>query len=168
MKRHRRDFTILLADSDPDEYYLLRDALAENGYTGDLQYASDAGELTARLRNGQVEPSLIIMELDLLGGEDGKALAGLKADPELSHIPVVVMTTLSDPEHVARSYALGARSHIDKPLTMSEQVRVVGILLSYWMDAVVVPEPSLRLPAADQSPEAPLSNTMPAASRASF
>lgn len=168
MKRQHRGFTILLADSDPDEYYLLRDALAENGYTGDLQYVSDAGELMDRLRNGPVEPSLIIMELDLLGGEDGKALADLKADPELSHIPVVVMTTLSDPGHVARSYALGARSHIDKPLTMSEQVRVVGVLLSYWMEAVVVPEPSSRLAAVDRTPEARPSNAKAAAPRAPF
>jgi two-component system response regulator len=150
MKGHRRGFTILLADSDPDEYDLLRDALAENGYTAGLQYVSDAGELMERLRGSQVEPSLIIMELNLLGGENGQALADLKADPGLAHIPVVVMTTLSDPEHVARSYALGARSHIDKPLTMSDQVRVVGILLRYWMEAVVVPEPSIPLPAADR------------------
>ncbi|MCF8061720.1 MAG: response regulator [Deltaproteobacteria bacterium] len=143
--KHRRAFTILLADSDPDEYHLLYDALAQNGYRGDLQYASDAEELMAHLRSGRVAPSLILLELNLLGGEDGEALSRLQADPSLRHIPVVVMTTSSSPEDVARSYALGARSHVDKPLTMDEQVRVVGILLNYWMDAVIVPEPSPQL-----------------------
>jgi CheY-like chemotaxis protein len=168
MKKRHRGFTILLADSDPDEYDLLRDALAENGFTGELEYVSDAAELMERLRGDRDEPSLIIMELDLRGGEEGRALADLKADPELSHIPVVVMSTLSDPEHVARSYGLGARSHIDKPLTMSEQVRVVGVLLSYWMEAVVVPRPAPRPPGADRTGAPPLPGDKAPAQRVPF
>ncbi len=140
MASNYKRFTILLADSDPDEYYLLRDALEENGYPGRLAYVSDAEELMTHLRSGQVRPSIILMEPNELGRNGVNPLAELRKDPDLQHIPVVVMTTISEPDDVGRSYALGARSHIGKPLTFEDQVRVVGTLLSYWMEAVILPE----------------------------
>lgn len=140
MKAHHKSFTILLADSDPDEYCLLRDALEENGYQGNLVCAFDAIELMSRLRNGQVNPSLILLEPNRFSGNGGDVLAELRDDPHLRHIPVVVLTTSSEPEDVAQSYAMGARSHLVKPLTFDDQVRMVESLLSYWMDAVVLPD----------------------------
>ncbi len=140
MKARHRNFTILLADSDPDEYCLLREALEENGYPGNLACVSDALELMSRLRNGQDNPSLILLEPNRFRGNGGDVLAELREDPRLRHIPVVVLTMSSEPEDVAQSYAMGARSHLVKPLTFDDQVRVVGALLAYWMDAVLLPD----------------------------
>lgn len=149
--KHER-FTILLADSDPDEYYLLRDALEENGYQGRLAYVSDTEELMSHLRSGRVRPSIILMEPNELGRNGVNPLVELRKDPDLQHIPVVVMSTTSELEDVARSYALGARSHIGKPLTFEDQVRVVGALLAYWMEAVILPEPTAPVPGRAPAP----------------
>lgn len=140
MKAHRRNLTILLADCDPNEYYLLRDALEVNGYEGKLDYVSDEKELMSYLRKGRFHPSIILLEPNGLGGKNGEVLSELRFDPELRHLPVVVMSAAWGPEDVALSYALGARSHIAKPLTFDEQVRVVKNLLAYWADSVVLPE----------------------------
>ncbi len=140
MKAHHRNLTILLVDSDPDEYYLLRDALEVNGYEGKLDYVSDQKELMSYLREGRVHPSIILLEPNGLNGKNDEVLSELRVDPELRHLPVVVMSTAWGPEDVARSYALGARSHIAKPPTFDEQVRVVKNLLAYWAESVVIPE----------------------------
>ncbi len=140
MKTHRRKFTFLLADSDPDEYYLLRDALAENGYNGKLAYVSDVKDLLTYLRGHLDRVSVILMDLHLDGGGGAEALAELHRDPQLRHIPVVTMNVASEPQDVVRSYAQGARSHIEKPLTFGEQVHVIGTFLHYWRDAVALPE----------------------------
>jgi len=140
VKTNRRKFTILLADSDPDEYYLLRDALAENGYEGKLAYVSDVEELLAYLRVNLNRVSIILMDLHLDGGGGGKALTELRRDPQLMHIPVVTMNLAPEPQDLVRIYALGARSHIEKPLTFGEQVHVIGSFLYYWMDVVALPE----------------------------
>lgn len=139
MKTRQQAFTILLADSDPDEYYLLRDALEENGFTGELDYVSSRDELMTSLRSDRPPPSLLIMDFLAPGEEGVEALEELHRDPRLRHLPVVMMTVSSTPEDVIQSYTLGARSYIEKPLTFEDQVRTVGILLQYWRDAVVLP-----------------------------
>ena len=72
---------------------------------------------------------------------DGReALERLKADPALRRIPVVVMTTSSAEEDVARSYDKGACSFIRKPVAFDAFVAAAGVFKRYWLEFVELPD----------------------------
>ena len=66
-------------------------------------------------------------------------LEQMKSDPDLSTIPVVVLTTSRHEEDVARTYKLGCNSFINKPLDVVDFIRVLRELGSYWLKLVVLP-----------------------------
>ncbi len=145
--------TILMADDDPDDRLMTRDAFQECRLGNPLRFAEDGEELMDYLhRRGRYAdpsqspmPGLILLDLNMPRKDGREALREIKADPALRQIPVVVLTTSSAEEDVARSYADGANSFITKPVTFDALLDVVQSLGKYWLDIV-------ELPQADASP----------------
>ena len=52
-------------------------------------------------------------------------LAEIKEDPELKHIPVVVLTTSTAEQDVHRTYHLHANCYINKPVDFEQFIEVV-------------------------------------------
>jgi CheY-like chemotaxis protein len=70
----------------------------------------EAGAALAR----QTSPDLILLDINLPDGSGWRVLEGLKADPETSDIPVIVVSIIDDR---ARSISLGAAEHLVKPVS---------------------------------------------------
>lgn len=111
-------YAVLLVDDDPDDVELTRLMLGQASLTLDLSFANSAPEALDRLRAGR-GPDLILLDLNMpvMGGLD--MLRALKRDPQLSPIPVVILSTSQDPEDQARSRALGAAGYLTKPMGLS-------------------------------------------------
>ena len=72
------------------------------------------------------------MLLDLiLPGIDGfEVLARIKADPEISNVPVIILSNLGQKEHLDKGMSLGAADYIVKAyFTPSEVVKKVNTVL---------------------------------------
>lgn len=133
--------TILIADDDPDDRMFLEEALQKNGYVQSIEFVEDGEELMARLRNpGALMPNLLMLDLNMPRKNGFQALQEIKADPRLRRLPVVVMTTSSADEDVARSYDLGVNSFITKPFNFSRLIEMIGALKTYWLDTVKLPD----------------------------
>jgi CheY-like chemotaxis protein len=143
----RTSVVILMADDDPDDRELTRDALAESRLANDLRFVQDGVELMDYLRhrgayaNGasSPRPGVILLDLNMPRKDGREALREIKADPDLHAIPVVVLTTSRAEEDIARSYELGANSFISKPVTFDGLVSVMRGLGQYWFDIVALP-----------------------------
>jgi two-component system response regulator len=73
--------------------------------------------------------------------KDGReALREIKADPALSSIVVVVLTTSETPQDVERIYSLGANSYISKPVTFDGLIEAMKVTGDYWLHVVKLPE----------------------------
>lgn len=139
--------TILMADDDPDDRLMARDAFAECALPNPLRFAEDGEELMAYLhRMGRYAdqgayptPGLILLDLNMPRKDGREALREIKSDPELRKIPVVVLTTSKAEEDVARSYLDGANSFITKPASFEGLLDVVQSLGKYWLDTVDLP-----------------------------
>ena len=81
----------------------------------------DGLELARALR-----PQLITLDIAMPGFDGWQVLARLKADPELKHIPVVVITILDDR---ARGFALEASEYLQKPIHREQLLEVVHRLV---------------------------------------
>lgn len=85
----------------------------------------------ALTRMGEVSPDIIICDL-MLPGLNGLALtARLKENPETSHIPIIMLTAMSEDEAMAKGLTLGADSYLTKPFnTAVLKAQVAAILRS--------------------------------------
>lgn len=139
--------TILMADDDPDDRLLTEEALAESRLVNELRFVEDGQELLDYLnRKGDYEdpatsprPGVILLDLNMPRKDGRTALAEIKADPELRHIPVLVLTTSEEQQDIFKSYDLGAASYIMKPVTFERLVEVMSALRRYWFEIVQLP-----------------------------
>jgi CheY-like chemotaxis protein len=141
-----RAITILMAEDDADDRVLARDAMQESRSVNRLRFVEDGQELMDYLtRSGTYakreapRPGLILLDLNMPRKDGREALREIKSDPDLRHIPVVVLTTSKTEEDVARAYDLGANSFITKPVTFDGLVEIVRTIDKYWFNIVELP-----------------------------
>lgn len=139
--------TLLLAEDDPDDRLLLRDAVEDQRLDAELMCVEDGEQLIDYLnQRGEFDsgnapvPVLILMDLNMpkMGGRE--ALTVIKSHPVFRSLPVVMLTTSSDRADVAESYRLGASGFIVKPSDYHALVRAVGSLADYWLSTVRLPQ----------------------------
>jgi two-component system response regulator len=149
MSNRSKPITILLADDDPDDRQLTKEAFEENHLANDLRFVEDGQELLDYLhQRGKYSapgaaptPGLILLDLNMPRKDGREALQEIKADPRLRNIRVIVMTTSKAEEDVVRSYDLSVASYITKPVTFERLVDVVKTLGKYWLEIVELPPP---------------------------
>jgi CheY-like chemotaxis protein len=142
-----RPLRLLLADDDPDDLLLAREALEELGRPAALNTVPNGEQLLDYLhRRGAFAapgmappPSLVMLDLNM-PRIDGRALLRMiRADATLCHLPVIVMTTSRAPEHVRECYQLGASSFITKPIRFDDMVETMRMVCSYRGSIVELP-----------------------------
>jgi CheY-like chemotaxis protein len=138
---------ILIADDDPEDRLLVKDALGESGWAHDARFVSDGEELLEYLLHqgayrdprSAPKPSLILLDLNMPKKDGRAALREIKERDALRLIPVVALTTSSAEEDVWKTYQLGASSYIQKPATFSGLVEAMRALGVYWFELVKLP-----------------------------
>src|SRR5829696_9682125 len=96
-----KPITILMADDDPDDRQLTREAFEEARLANDLRFVEDGVELLDYLyRRGKYadpasspRPSIILLDLNMPRKDGREALSEIKADAQFRGIRVIVMTT---------------------------------------------------------------------------
>ncbi len=147
MKPNGKPIILLMADDDPDDRMLARDALAESHLVNELYCVEDGEELMDYLyRRGQYSdgaiaprPGVILLDLNMPRKDGREVLKEIKADPALRRIPIIVLTTSEAEEDIYRSYDLGVNSFITKPVTFVSLVEVMRSLGQYWFEIVELP-----------------------------
>jgi CheY-like chemotaxis protein len=146
MRPRGRAITLLVAEDDPEDCLLIREALERNRLANDLRFVGDGEELLDYLhRRGEYgdpesapRPGLILLDLNMPRKDGREALREIKADARLRQIPVVVLTTSQAQEDIFRSYDLGVNSYIAKPVTFASLVEVTKVLGRYWFEIVEI------------------------------
>jgi CheY-like chemotaxis protein len=128
-------FTILMAEDDPDDRFIVEQALGELGIgtCANLHFVEDGEELMHYLlRLGKYtdatlspRPALIFLDLNMPKKDGRQALVEIKADPDLQRIPVVVWTTSKEEEDRIQSLKVGADDYVTKPVGYADLVRSV-------------------------------------------
>lgn len=139
--------TMLVADDDPDDRLLIREALTQVFLTDGLRFVEDGEELLNYLQHrgryaeagSSPTPGLILLDLNMPKKDGRTALREIKTDRALRHIPVVVLTTSANQEDISRTYDLGVSSFIVKPFSFNELVEIMRTLTRYWFEVVVLP-----------------------------
>ena len=147
MNDNGNSITILMADDDPDDRMLAKDALKEARLANALHFFEDGEQLMDYLlRRGKYtdtlefpQPGLILLDLNMPKKDGREALREIKAAPELRQIPIVVLTTSKAEEDIYRTYDLGVNSFITKPVSFESLVEIMKAMGKYWFEIVELP-----------------------------
>ena len=113
--------TILLTDDSSPMRKVLKKTFKAAGYSeSQFLEAADGKEGLEQLKNHKVD--IVITDYTMPEMNGLEMIRSMKADPVLSQIPVVVVTTEGSSEIIDRFMEQGANGYIKKPFT-PEQVR---------------------------------------------
>ncbi|MBF6469029.1 response regulator [Nocardia beijingensis] len=142
-----RPIDILLVEDDPGDELMTREAFEDNKIGNTLHVARDGEEALEFLyRQGRhpdaPRPDLILLDLNLPKYDGRQVLEKIKADPDLAHIPVVVLTTSAAEEDILRSYRLHANAYVTKPVDLDQFVAAIKQIDDFFVQVVRLPRQS--------------------------
>jgi CheY-like chemotaxis protein len=103
--------TVLVVDDNGQNRDLLERRLKRDGFA--VLTAADGAEALEVTRTQAVDVVLLDIMMPVMDGYE--TLERLKADPELRHLPVIMLTSLDEPESITRCIERGAEDHLPKP-----------------------------------------------------
>lgn len=105
------DSNILLVDDDPGAIELLGHILQG---MGNLQFAT-TGSDALRLAQASV-PDLVLLDSEMSGMSGFEVFRSFQADPELSEVPVIFITSHNEAKFEVACFDMGAADFISKPV----------------------------------------------------
>ena len=117
---------ILIAEDSGVQAYMLRRILEEEGYETSI---ANNGRLALDLA-AQIRPSLVVSDVNMPEMSGYELCRQIKANPDLFHIPVILVTNLSDPDDVLLGLKSGADSFVIKPYDRTHMLARVQHALS--------------------------------------
>ena len=139
-----RPVDILLVEDNQDDVFLTREGFKRSGLSVNLHNVRNGEMCLAYLRKqgGFADvptPELILLDLNMpiLSGQE--VLAELVKDEALMHLPVIILTTSSDPGDVLKLFRLRCSAYVTKPVNFNEFQNVVQSIADFWFKVVVRP-----------------------------
>ena len=124
--------TVLLADDDADFRGLVRVAVEEAAASlvppvcVEVHEVSDGEAAVRFLRRSPARPALLLMDVEMPGGDGLTALRAVKSSPDLHDVPTVMLSGRDDDATVRAATATGANGYVVKPRRRRGAVRGGG------------------------------------------
>ena len=142
MNNIAKPVTIVVADDDPDDRLLIKEALAEVRLADRVDFVEDGKDLLDYLRregkytglNGSAPPDLILLDLDMPHMDGREALLEIGRDATLKRIPIVLLTGSDAEQDFTLTYDAGANSFIKKTANFERLVKSLRTATEYWLD----------------------------------
>jgi two-component system response regulator len=138
---------ILLVDDDAGDVYLAQEAFEDCHFRNQLHVATDGEQAMAFLhRTGAFadapRPDLILLDLNMprMGGHE--VLSELKSDPNLSDIPIVIVTGNDSEGEILKAYNLSVDCYITKPIDVTK-LMIAVCSIPHFQVAVITTAPAL-------------------------
>jgi two-component system response regulator len=127
-----REIKVLLVEDNPEHVFITKRILKLNKLDRDLVLAESGRNAQQALESSAQEgalPNLILLDLNLPDISGIELLTWIKEDPRFSPIPVVILTGSNVDDDIQRSYDLGARTYLVKPISSEALISALKNLL---------------------------------------
>jgi CheY-like chemotaxis protein len=134
--------SIILADDDPDDLDLFKDAVKEICPKMMVRVAGDVQQLTELLNDNHFTlPDIIFLDLNMPGKSGKEYLQEMRNDMRLKDIPVIIYSTSANTKDIRDAYSLGANLYIRKPTAYSQLLCILEKALSINWRRHTAPSP---------------------------
>jgi CheY-like chemotaxis protein len=144
---------LIVVEDNPDDIFIMRRAVKEAGLDCQLEVAQDGREALNSLQamlpaDAEIAsgPILVLLDLKLPRISGLEVLQWIKTHPRLSVLPVIVLTSSSEPVDVERAYRLGVNAYVAKPTDHRMLVAFIEALKRFWIDFNEFPRIPLSKP----------------------
>lgn len=136
---------LLLVEDNASDIRLMKEAVRESEAATIIDFVNDGEKALAYLRgeagySERVMPNIVVLDLNLPRKHGLEVLAEMRADKDLSALPVLVMTTSTAEADILKAYALGANCYIVKPVDFNAFRELVAAIDRFWLNVARLPE----------------------------
>jgi CheY-like chemotaxis protein len=132
---------VLYVEDEDTDVMLLRHVFSRVGIANPLQTVKDgraakdylAGNPPFADRRQHPLPGLLLLDLNLPYWSGFEVLEWIRHQPQLRRLPVVVFTSSSRPDDIARAYDAGANGYLVKPNSLDDLTAQVQGLRDFWL-----------------------------------
>lgn len=110
----------------------LKRAIAKLGMNHTLIEATNGEEALSILKDKNVLPDIIFLDLNMPKINGIEFLKILKEDDVLRFLPTIMLTTSSNRKDILACYTIGVAGYIIKPLKYDDYVAKIEKALKYW------------------------------------
>lgn len=112
---------------------IIKRVLKQLKIVNSLVHKVDGEDAVGYLKDGNnKKPCVILLDLNMPRMNGFEFLKVVKSDDVLKIIPVVVLTTSNQEQHINETFNLGVAGYIVKPVNYSQFVEAVKALDIYW------------------------------------
>lgn len=133
----KHDFVpwILVAEDDPDDALMLKDAFAQINQHS-IEFLSNGKLLVdymeVLLADNRL-PTLVLVDLNMPVLDGRGVIKELRKNLQTKSIPVIVLSTSKNKEDIDSTMALGANDFFTKPSSFNELVNITNSITSKWL-----------------------------------
>jgi CheY-like chemotaxis protein len=133
--------TILVAEDDADDVFLLRRALTRAGIQAQLQIVADGEQAMSYLR-GEHDyddrqrfpfPSLTLLDIKMPRMTGLEVLRAIRDDPSLKRLPVIIFSSSHQPRDIDQAFDLHANSYLVKTGDLGFLEHLLHKVEEYWL-----------------------------------
>jgi DNA-binding response OmpR family regulator len=117
---------IVVMDDDAGTRMLVTQVLKKEGY--DVMAAQDGAQGLAMIR--EHKPDLVVSDVQMPEMDGFALLAHVRNDPQLSTMPIILLTSLQDRNHMRQGMTTGADDYLTKPFAPQELREAVNAQLN--------------------------------------
>lgn len=144
---------ILYVEDDKDDVFFMQRAFREAGVASELivlpsgqqaiDYLAGSGKFAGHEKHPM--PCLVLLDLNMPGKSGFDVLKWIRAQPAISALPVVVLTSSKHDGDIQRAYQHGANAYLLKPALPEKLAEVLKTINDFWLGLnQSPPEPGQR------------------------
>lgn len=112
---------IYLVDDDQDDRFFIREAIQDSGMTVRITEVENGFDLLTLMKELiDPEASVIIIDMNMPKMNGLETVAAIRTDNRLAAMPIVMLSTSSNPTLIRTAYLSGVTSFMTKPSTFDE------------------------------------------------
>jgi CheY-like chemotaxis protein len=135
-----KPITILLAEDDEDDLWLMQEALARALLSNAPMVVRNGAEAINYLAGNGVYadrakypfPFVLLLDLKMPVKDGFEVMEWWKSENRRQHLTIIVLTSSVQRADIERAYRLGATSYLCKPAELEDLTEMVGRILQYW------------------------------------
>jgi two-component system, chemotaxis family, response regulator Rcp1 len=135
---------ILLVEDNPADARLTAEGLKRAKVLNELHVVEDGEDAVAFLRregkwSEAPRPDIVFLDLNLPRMDGREVLSIVKSDPDLEHIPIVVLTSSDADVDILKAYKAKANCYVKKPVMFQEFLSTIKLIDDFWLTVVKLP-----------------------------
>lgn len=135
---------ILLIEDNEGDILLTEEALLISKIKNVVSVVRDGWEAMLFLEKKEkyttsLSPDLILLDVNIPKLNGHEVLLRIKSNPQIQHIPVIMLTTSSSEQDILKSYQNHVNCFITKPVETNRFLEVITSIEDFWISIVQLP-----------------------------